>query len=182
MTRLLTLDTSDIRLETGGLRVSTLPILICHTCVYWVGPFYYQLISVDQVSVFEYNFIADPEWNANFGLLEFPRKEIELLPIDDSTQQIIQRFNDGEILLTDLLPLLGWDNDLYHQIGGEPILIQNNPDKIVLCPKCSLPMPFLASMGNGDEGDGGFFGYPFAQLLVHFCRICQIVAGEIEVD
>ena len=55
---------------------------------------------------------------------------------------------------------------LRHQYGGEPYLIQTNPEEVGhRCCKCRRKMIFLASVANEAPEQTQFFGYDDVQVI-----------------
>ena len=76
-----------------------------------------------------------------------------------------------------------------HQVGGEPYLVQLNPDyqagelqEFVTCPMCEQVMPFLAAIGDKTVSGKGFADNSEVQVLFHYCARDHVVSAFHQCD
>ncbi|BDI29279.1 hypothetical protein CCAX7_13300 [Capsulimonas corticalis] len=177
--RFLTLDTSDERVGLTKLGGRKIHCLFCWTCGIAQEPFSYQHHDDGSVSLIEY---GDGEPETDFPYedypIAFPGASVSLLAISSEAQKSIHSVNAGRTQIT------SWREkypDIFgckHQVGGEPFLIQQNPDyekeRDVRCPECKKRMPFLAAIADDCLDERGFTENEGVQVLFHLCSACFI--------
>ena len=146
------------------------------------GPFYYRLMGDDGIVLLQYGLggvASDFPYPAYPSV--FPESGAWLLPLTDVAQQIISRLNRGEREIInygalDISPY-GELDQVHHQIGGEPFLVQENFEDSLACPVCRETMPFLANIGDACLDPAGLIGYDAVQVIYHFCAQCRVVGA-----
>jgi len=179
----LSLDTSDERLNLGGLPVPHLPLLYCWTCEAQ-GDFVYRVDPVSGVEVLDQGMgerLEDFPYE-NYPE-QFPGFSVDLRAISASDQRIIRRIVHSRTAhLTDDMRHL---RDAKHQIGGEPFLWQPMRSDME-CPVCSAEMPFLATICDNATGpdvrnnyrtEMSFTRNIGVQVVYHCCRRCSVVGA-----
>jgi hypothetical protein len=169
---LLTLDTTDPRLELEMLPSPTLQLLTCRT--------HFQ-------TAFQYSFTTSgkclPIGNVRSGFSSSPTddvvaasppKPILLHAIPDRVGQSRALAKEGRIDEAEgWAKRFAWDQP-QHQIGGLPFRLSRTTSD-PKCSLCGLPMPFLAAaivdVRNGLNEETGF-----GQELFYLCRTCACVA------
>ncbi|HZS08264.1 MAG TPA: hypothetical protein VFD58_25750 [Blastocatellia bacterium] len=154
-------------------------------------PFFYQFTGNDAIRLLA---VGRGGTRADFPYSGYPRffpeAFVELSPLPEADQEVIKALNKGkadEWEVRQKKPHLCFPQ---HQIGGEPFLVQKNPDyqgdgrfaEKVTCPECGRVMPFLAAIGDETRGAGGFTGIDFVQVLFHYCKRDHIVAAFQQCD
>lgn len=174
---LLTIDKNDIRLNLQNLPGNFLPLLWCWTCNVAQKPMYYK---ISKKGHFEWLKYGDGGAEHDFPYpdypLSFPSTYVHLIPLTEEQETAIKSINRGEFDCYDLsLDLQSLCSSPVHQIGGEPYLVQENPDyqhqdlqEWVTCPICHEIMPFLAAIGDKTVDRKGFTGNEYVQVLFHY--------------
>lgn len=171
---LLTLDAHDDLLLLQDTGLSHLRILFCWTCPIAQGDFCYRLGSAgERIELLSYT--QGPR-EVGFPYADypssFPALATFLVPLTDEEQAVLRIRNVGGDVGE------AWERNPQvdrpqHQVGGEPYLLQNSEQR--RCPRCGLPMPLFASVGD-DTGSGqGFTQNAWVQTLVHLCRDCCVL-------
>ena len=140
-------------------------------------PFYYSFAANGEVQLMKYgeggvqlNFPTE-----NYPIF-FPQAYFKLQPLTKKEQTTIKELNRDEIdevVIDSKTPHLSRPE---HQIGGEPYLVQKDPDfqtdawgkETLTCPKCKKLMPFLAAIGEKTKGKQGFSGNEYVQVIFNY--------------
>src|SRR5439155_1420402 len=112
----------------------------------------------------------------------FPGARAVLTAITREGQKMLCRINRGEVNESKLFRTSPHLLSPRHQIGGEPMLLQEDAMDSVICIHCSEPMSFLACIADKCLDPRGLIGYDGAQVLYHLCRSCNIVAALNRAD
>ncbi len=186
--RLLSLDSTDKRLNLSPFVAPCVHLLYCWTCSIPYGDFCYELMQDGGVNVLSYKTddpgAFGPEGPDDNYPSVFPGHSVTLKPLTKAEQDVIRgKQNDEDF---DVPEEFSYLDDPRHQIGGEPLII--NPQFPLECPKCSSEMPFLAAIcdnagGNGfPDGYVSFTGNLGVQMVFHLCRNCAVVCAYHSVD
>lgn len=186
----LMLDKHDTRLNLQDFPRDSLPLLWCWTCNIAQKPMYYK---ISREGYFQWLMFGKAGVERHFPYanypLNFPRAYIRLIPLMEEQQTTIKSVNRGEIDYYDLSPELQNLCTPAHQIGGEPYLVQQNPDyqhqvlrEWVTCPICHRIMPFLAAIGDKTVNRKGFTGNEYVQVLFHYCACDHVVSAFNQCD
>jgi hypothetical protein len=196
--RFLRLDLSDplIQLFRAGEYVS---LVYCWTCPVAQEDLYYQCRIGGGISILSCGRGSpSSEFPYSDYPVSFPERNVRLVPIPHSTQELFCKANRGKLSGTysDVGGMPVFENapgvscqdavlraagmEPTHQIGGEPLLLDTYWP--MRCPKCRRRMPFLASIGNESGTEGGFSGNPCVQVLYHYCRTCRCVGAYHQTD
>lgn len=188
----LQLDVRDPRLLIQNSVGTSLSLLYCWTCQGAGGStFFYRNIDQSKVIILEYGITPFTKGfpYKNYPIY-FPKARALLHQLKPDVQQYIRRLNREDFAEYEL-PEQYQDLDVpRHQIGGEPYLIQHNPDYIfdkvygvsMDCPICGNLMPFFAAIGDHCTDPRGFTGNEFVQVLFHYCSQCCVVAAFNQCD
>lgn len=189
--RFLALNTKDPKLGLEKSPLQWLSLFFCWTCNIAVTPFYYRFTSKGEIEILKY---GKEEIQSNFPLLDypvsFPKAFVQLRPLTDKEQWTIKSLNREEISGWEVNRKTPYLNCPAHQIGGEPYLVQKDPDyqtdewlkQVVTCPRCEKVMPFLAAIGDKTKGKMGFTGNDFVQVIFHYCKRDRIVCAFQQCD
>ena len=177
--RFLTLETSDKRVGLSHLGERQIHCLFCWTCNIAHESFYYKHNSDASVSLLEYGEGGvETDFPYDDYPIAFPGASVNLIEISEDAQKAMKSVNVGRLKIS------SWRDkhpDLFgcrHQVGGQPFLIQRNPDyeigRDIRCPECKNRMPFLAAIANDCLDERGFAGEEGAgvQVLFNLCRAC----------
>jgi hypothetical protein len=179
----LRIDTSDPRfgLDTGN--ASFIPLLYCWTCNIAQDEFYYRPLKDGSIEIAEYGHggVAVDFPYENYPV-HFPGSKAELLSITSDAQAAIRRVNSGDLALSSMRREYPGIYGCQHQLGGEPFLIQRDPDYELDCPKCKKVMPFLASIADNCLDPRGFTENDGVQVLYHYCKACNMLGAFHAVD
>ncbi len=174
--RFLALDTSDPRLNLKQPSFPVLSLLFCWTCNIAQEPLYYQFREDGSVVLLEWGHGgAQTDFPYENYPVHFPGAPALLVPIPDVVQTILMLLNVGEI---NAYAIHKRHPDLArprHQFGGEPLLVQHNPDYEMTCSLCGRRMPFLASVGDDCLDPRGFTGNEWVQVIYHYCEHCRVI-------
>ena len=187
--RLLLIDASDFRLHLEIDTITKVPLLYCWTCSISQNFFSYQIIDDNRVVLISFN-EGEPETDFPYNNYPvwFPGASMSLVEIPPDAQNMIYEMNRGLIKYSlarkkypDLITAR-------HQIGGEPLLMQRNPDyqedksQRAICPRCSENAPFLAEVGNDCLDVRGIIGNDYVQILFHLCVKCRVIVAFNQTD
>ncbi|MEO8132205.1 MAG: hypothetical protein ABJF23_03250 [Bryobacteraceae bacterium] len=177
--RLLSLSSTDTRLNVDPAITPALHLLYCWTCSIPYGVFSYRIRKEGTVELLD----LPPTWESAFGpdgpydgyTGTFKMKRVGLVPLSAEqvqTQELAQ--SDMDFAL-DLPPQ-------EHQIGGLPAI--QNP-QTVKCPICSKLSPLLAVICDDATGNQpgevpasqSFTDNEGTQMVFHFCRDCSVMSA-----
>jgi thiol-disulfide isomerase/thioredoxin len=180
--RFLALDTNDPMLGLEKTPFQWLSLFFCWTCEIAQTPFYYCFAANGDVQLLKY---GEGGVQLNFPTENyptyFPQAHFRFKPLTEKEQITIKRLNRDQIDEGKPLHL----NRPEHQIGGEPFLVQKNPDfqtdawgkKTLTCPKCKKLMPFLVAIGEKTRGKQGFSGNEYVQVIFNYCQRDRIICA-----
>ena len=185
--RLLTLDSTDKRLNLSTFVAPRVHLLYCWTCSIPYGDFCYELLQDGGVNILSCK-VGDPGAFGPDGPYDgypgvFPGRLVTLKPLTEEEQRAIHEKQHEDI---DVPDEFSYVEDPRHQIGGDPLIL--NPQFPLACPKCDSEMPFLATIcdnagGNGfPDGYVSFTGNLGVQMVFHLCRNCAVVCAYHSVD
>ncbi len=189
--RFLALNTRDSRLGLEKSPFQWLSLFFCWTCQIAVNPFYYQITSKEEIELLKY---GEGSLKSNFPWTDypvyFPKAYVHLQPLTDHEQQTIKGLNRDEISGWEINRKTPYLNRPAHQVGGEPYLVQMNPDyqtdawtkEIVTCLKCGKLMPFLAAIGDKTRSKMGFAGNDFVQVIFNYCKRDRLICAFQQCD
>ncbi len=180
--RVITFDCSDSLLNLSDTMANHLPLLFCFNCRIANGKLFYVIKSSEEIDVVAYELGDDFETPYYDYPASFDPLDIELQMISEYAQDQIILFNKGEILSVDAPFQVALDVGLQHQVGGEPLLIQRNPDDYLVCPQCGSIMSFFATAGNMNSSAAGFWDNPWCQIVAFLCRRCNCVGLFAQAD
>lgn len=170
---------------TSCFSVGTLPEMVlvyCWTCSISEGLFFYEVGNQNSINVIQF-IKGKPVEDFPYGNYPefFPEGRIRLRKIPKDIQSLIENINSKKIDEFDVEK----KNEKYikpaHQFGGEPYLIDGKLE-IVFCPKCSLQMPFLASIADDCIDSRGFTGNSYVQIVYLICISCWVVGAYQRCD
>ena len=175
-------DLADERVGIVDSSYPKIPLLFCWTCELSQSPFFYQLEDKEQITILRYN---EGEAYADFPYdnypIFFPAAFVFLSPLTKKEQQLITSVNLQE---TSISRMRVQEPDLFgcrHQLGGEPFLIQRNPEyqlsEPLVCPLCNSIMPFFAAVADDCLLPEGFTGNVGVQVLFHICSKCYVLCA-----
>ncbi len=185
--RFLALDTKDPKLGLENTQFQWLSLFFCWTCEIAQTPFYYRFASNGDVQLMKY---GEGGVQLNFPTENyptfFPQAYFQLQPLTEKGQVTIKKLNRDEIDEGKPAHL----NRAEHQIGGEPFLVQKNPDyqtdawgkETLTCPECKKLMPFLAAIGEKTKGKQGFSGNEYVQVIFNYCKADRIICAFQQCD
>lgn len=176
--RFLALDTADPRLNLGEGQPPLLSLFYCWRCPVSAGLFYYEFTGENEIDLLRCG-IGKPEKNFPHKdyPVSFPRAPAALVQITDEAQAAIRQINQGKRPGSALLRSHPELREPRHQIGGEPILVQQDTEYEIECFICERAMPFLASIGDDCLDPTGFAGNEYVQVLYHYCRDCHVIGA-----
>ena len=186
----LSLDKRDVRLNLSSLPSQILPLCWCWTCNVAQESMCYQIDSNGDFRWLKYGKggVEEDFPYSNYPKF-FPSVPVSLTPLSEEEQRIIQGINCDEVEKWDLPEDLRYLSIPNHQVGGEPYLIQQDPDyhlgihgDLVTCPICSQTMNFLAAIGDKSLGDIGFVDNEFVQVLFHYCFRDHVISAFQQCD
>jgi len=174
--RQLTLDTRDPRLECAELGVPFVHLLFCWTCILAQGRTAYQLLPDGGVQLIRHR-SGEPE--ASIPYQGYPDAFVggpcELTPLLEAEQAVLDALNAKQVSVPSL-PKGQWHLGVpRHQVGGRPRFLQGAP--VALCPRCALPLAFLASCGDNTCDGRGFTGNAFMQTIFMVCVADRIIVS-----
>jgi hypothetical protein len=144
-------------------------------------PFIYRIGLDGSVTLLQYalggctnNFPHDGDYP-----LFFPGARASLFRISDELEEAIYYDNRQEESLSKAFQ--DYPGDPRHQVGGEPLFLQEDPNVSMRCPICEVLMPRLASISDDCLDPRGFTGID-AQVIYYFCSTCRVVACFNEAD
>lgn len=182
--RFLSIDTHDTRLGLSDVANGQLSLYYCWTCNVAQAPFYYSMTEDGGVTLLEY---GPGGACLDFPYVDyptaFPGAPAVLLEMTGEAQRLIQAFHeDDEFTWEDIPEGLRYLIDCRHQIGGEPFLIQRNPEEQMACCRCHRRMPFLAAIGDDCLDARGFTGNVAVQVLYFYCTNCHVIGAFQQCD
>ena len=160
---LLSLDTTDPRLELADFGVATLPLLCCWTCS-WNSAVVQYRVHRDRVELLRY-----PRGGVTKGFpyadypIAFAGAAFDLVPAPSSASAAVES----------RAPVT--------QIGGFPQLL-DGPGSLQPCHVCGRAMVFLASVGDTMPDGSSLTGNAWVQIVFLLCREDRVVAVTHEVD
>jgi hypothetical protein len=169
-------DLRDPRLGLSTFRARHLPLLFCWRCPLAQEPFAYRLLEDGGVDLIACG-IGEPEIDFPYPdyPAAFPAAKFGLVPLTDAQQATVADLNAGAISDQKLVDGLLLDVPR-HQIGGEPYLVQPGMGAMV-CPKCKVELPLLATIGDDTVDGRGFTGNDYVQVLYFLCANCSVVTA-----
>ena len=189
--RFMALDTNDPKLGFKKTPFQWLSLFFCWTCEIAQTPFYYRFTANGDIGLMKF---GEGGVQLNFPTENyptfFPQAYFQLRPLTEIEQTVTKELNRGEIPEGEVDHKTPYLNRPEHQIGGEPFLIQKNPDyqtdawgkEVLTCPKCKKLMPFLAAIGENTKGNQGFSGNEYVQVLFNYCKKDRIVCAFQQCD
>lgn len=179
----LALDTTDPRLNLKEHPFRILSLFFCWTCNIAQKPLYYQFSVDGSVSLLEYGCGGgEPDFPYEDYPVYFPGAPALLVPIPDVFQTILTLLNMGEIYAYAIHKRHPDLQKPRHQVGGEPFLVQQNPDYEMICPLCKRRMPFWASIGDDCLDPRGFTGNEWVQVIYNYCQRCRVIGAFQQCD
>jgi hypothetical protein len=177
--RFLTLHTEDSRLGLSGMKAGSLHLLYCWQCNVAQDNFRYAITAEGAVELIA-NGVGgvEPDFPYHDYPVFFPGGQANLVKMTDATQAAIRSYNSSKSRYSDLRSNFPDASRCRHQVGGEPFLIQRNPDyahdmaDVLKCSQCGKFMPFLAAVSDDCLDERGFTGDASVQVLYHFCKRC----------
>jgi len=182
MLRMMSLDTRDPRLDLTDLGVPWAHLLFCWTCNLAQGETSYELCSDGGIRflAFRGGGVEDDFPYTDYPVA-FPGKRFELDPVPEHVRSTLAAVHLGEVdEWEDLDESARSFCKPMHQIGGQPYFMQGAPS--ALCPTCSRPMAFLASVGDETLDGRGFTDNDSVQVLFLLCREDRVVLSYQECD
>jgi len=182
--RILSLDTSDPRLQLENAPFKYLTLLWCWKCILSYSKIFSYVIAKDgNISIWQYN--KHKDISADFPYkdypLFFPEVQIELIPVSEQLQELIEKVNDNEVSQSKARTENGQIIKPNNQIGGEPYLLHPIM-KYLRCKLCNKRMPLFASIGDENTNSKGFADYEYQQTLFFYCRNCYVVSAFNQCD
>lgn len=185
--RFLTLDTTDERIGLSQLGERRIHCLFCWTCNIAHEPFYYKHHDDGSIALIEYGKDGvEVDFPYEDYPSAFPEASVTLLEIASDAQKAIQSVNAGRLKIS------SWRDkhpDLFgcqHQIGGEPFLIQRNPnyatERDIRCPECKKSTPFFVSIADDCLDERGFTENDGVQVIFNLCRQCLTMCAFQQCD
>ena len=114
----------------------------------------------------------------------FPPRKMKLVPLLKEEQALLRKHNRSE--LPEEVEREKRARPIFyprHQVGGEPFLVQKNPDhQGGSCEVCGAAKPLFVSLGDDSGMKGGFVNNAYVQLLFTYCQTCQILDVHNECD
>lgn len=115
----------------------------------------------------------------------FPKAFAHLQPLTDYEQQTIKLLNRNEMSEWGINRDTPYLDCPAHQVGGEPYLVQKNPDyqtdewskEMLTCLKCGKLMSFLAAIGDKTRSKIGFVDNDFVQVIFNYCKRDRIICA-----
>ncbi len=104
----------------------------------------------------------------------FPLAASSLEPLDPQFQALIHEFNTSDDPYSLDIEDLHCQNP-QHQIGGEPMLIQDL--NVPICPECMEPMQYLACFADENRHRSGFTENCGVQVIFSTCTACRTFYG-----
>jgi len=175
---LLTLDSSDYRLNIEKVNFPQLFLLFCWTCQLAQDVFSYKQISGKEVKILHFK---RGECYSDFPYdnypIYFPEADAILRELANEDREIISSLNSGLLRLSQVRKLRPDLISPRHQIGGEPYLIQAEGTNEIRCLQCESNMPFFTAIADSGPFGTQFTGNDFVQMLFHLCRKCSIITA-----
>ncbi|MCB1018978.1 MAG: hypothetical protein H6509_01165 [Bryobacterales bacterium] len=181
--RLLTLDTSRLPFVLDPAPPAFLHLFYCWTCAIPFDFFAYRIDDSGGVEIVsylkEYSGAFGPEGPYDGYTGVFPEARASLRPLTDEEEERVLLLRAEQVDETPEDRLL---NDVCHQIGGFPMIF--NEMEEVLCPACSAPAPFFATIcdnvgcqGNNYSAEHTFTGNIGVQMVFHWCGPCSVMTA-----
>src|SRR5258708_9570244 len=100
-------------------------------------PFFYRLLDSGSVELLQY-VLGDQGGNFPYEKYPsfFPGANASLLRLTEETQSVLFALNSDEVQEWDINQTVEGLARPRHQVGGEPYLVQKNPETSMNCPKC----------------------------------------------
>lgn len=179
----LSLDTRDERLGLANWSCTHLPLLFCWTCNLSQAPFSYR-VFVDSITIIqckEGGVVSDFPYEDY--PTHFPEARAVLVPVPEADAKTIAKINrDGvDYHAPDARSQMKLD-ELRHQIGGEPRLIQGSPPEPFSCPRCEASMHLFATIADDCLDRRGFTDNCGVQVIYFVCEGCHVVGCRQECD
>ena len=154
------------------------------TCNICQDDFFYQLLLDGGISILRYlPGFHDVDFPYENYPDPFPGTPVRLVPLTVPEQALIRGLNRDTIDFTTLWGPEKKLDDIRHQVGGEPRLIQEVWKLWAMqCPSCGQEMDFLASIADNNLDSRGFAGYGGVQTGCSYCPDCHIVGVVQRVD
>jgi hypothetical protein len=176
--RFLSLHTQDPRIESLGSSAPELPLLFCWTCNLSQEPFFYRLPGSAGIELIRYGVGgAASDFPYEDYPIYFPGSRAVLVELSGEEQETLHRINLQELDAWGIEETHPQLSVPHHQVGGEPYLVQRNPEDQLACVVCGQPMPFLAAIADAALDPRGFTGNPYVQVLFHYCTQCQVIGA-----
>jgi hypothetical protein len=187
--KLLSLDTSDPRLELQDSPFAMLPLLYCWTCNISQGPpFCYQVQDDGLVRLISYGKgkAGDtfPYVPYNDYPVYFPGSPAGFSPVPSETDEAMEWHYVGDES-DELEAKYGrivekvYGESARHQVGGVPFLVQGPTEEV--CELCGRALPFFATIAD-DNLDARGFASGGVQTIFHYCRECHVAHVNCDTD
>jgi hypothetical protein len=177
--RLVSLSSTDKRLNVDPARTPTVHLLYCWRCSIPYGVFSYLIREDSGIELLElpptneYAFGPKGPYDGYTGT--FPLKKVGLAPLSEEEHQKQKVAQSDVDLALELYPQ-------QHQIGGSPVILNPMP---MTCPTCSKESPFFALICDDASGNApgdvpasqSFTDNVGVQMVFHFCRGCSVVSA-----
>jgi hypothetical protein len=178
---LLTLDTSDPRLGLSGHQPELLRLFYTWNCDAMAAQLAYHVAMDGSLTVVGIQGVSEGPLDLN-GQEPYPQAPARLIPLESDEQRLLVEINAGDRFDYDLDERYSFLGSPFHQVGGEPYLVQKNPGHRGKCPTCHATAPFLAAVADDNPHDDGFVGNEFVQVLFFYCRACRVVIAWNQCD
>lgn len=183
--RVLTLDTKQLPFQLTPNPPPFLHLLYCWTCAIPYGPLVYRLDTDAGIELLDYMKECEgafgPEGPYDGYTGKFREVHVGLQGLTDEQEELALLQRAGEYRP-------GGPNldDTLHQVGGFPMIYnEQEPD----CPLCGNCAPFLATIADNAEGQGiqedqkkTFTGNCGVQMVFHYCAPCRVVTAYHSCD
>jgi hypothetical protein len=177
--RLLSLSSTDTRLNVNPAITPAVHLLYCWTCSIPYGPFSYRIHPDGTVEILEappaneYAFGPDGPYDGYTG--DFSPRAVGMVALSNEEQDA-QRAAQSDLDLAHNLPVQA------HQVGGFPMIFNS---QAAPCPRCSKLSPFLAVICDDASGNhpgrvaarDSFTGNMGTQMVFHLCHDCSVVSA-----
>ncbi len=181
LTRFLNIDLRDKRINLKINNVINLPILFSWTSDISQAPFFYKVISDNEITILKYlegKFYTDFPYE-NYPL-HFAKCFVDLYVIDPELQMRIMEFNSKSDFDIFELPEKFRDLDKpVHQVLGEAVRQQSD---WLDCCSCNNKMDFLVNIGDDTYDGNTYAGNEYVQVVYYVCPSCCIIGCHQECD